>query len=107
MQIGEILVCQAFEGHTHIENKKTTAAQNCLDISTFAIDMVNRRILWHEKKYKYNMPAKPKLFEELGDELCEHCPKKSDVNTNQYNLCEGRWCGDAYQNYLDNFEGGE
>lgn len=44
-------------------------------------------------------------IEELGDELCKHCPctdyGREQVNTAPYNLCEGRRCEEAYENYLD------
>ena len=44
--------------------------------------------------------------EELGEELCDHCSFTEygliPVNTNQYNLCEGSCCDEAYMEYLDN-----
>ena len=45
-------------------------------------------------------------MEDLGDELCEycHCTDDGPVNTNQYNLCEGNWCNDAYDSYIDNYQ---
>jgi len=47
-------------------------------------------------------------MESLDDTLCDYCPKTEygtcSVNTNQYNLCEGYHCDDAYENYKDDFE---
>lgn len=44
-------------------------------------------------------------IEELGEELCNHCPCTdygiSEVNTGYWNLCEGCRCQEAYQNYLE------
>ena len=42
---------------------------------------------------------------ELGDSLCKYCEITDygslSVNTNQFNLCEGVLCDDAYYNYLE------
>ena len=44
--------------------------------------------------------------EELGEELCNHCSFTEygiiSINTNPNNLCEGRNCDEAYEEYLDN-----
>lgn len=45
-----------------------------------------------------------KTYDELEDQLCDYCPLTQfgdRVNTNQYNLCEGCKCLEAYDNYLD------
>lgn len=43
--------------------------------------------------------------EELGDNLCKYCELteygNKEINTNQFNLCEGICCDDAYSNYLN------
>lgn len=43
--------------------------------------------------------------EQLGDNLCKYCEITEygllSVNTNQFNLCEGVLCDDAYCNYLE------
>ena len=45
--------------------------------------------------------------EELDEDLCSHCAAtnngdaKSCYTPNGLQMCEGRWCGDAYQAYLD------
>lgn len=51
-----------------------------------------------------------KTFEEMCDDetICDYCratdygEHKSCVTPNGYSCCEGRWCGDAYNDYLDN-----
>ncbi len=47
----------------------------------------------------------PKEIEELGDELCNHCPleKKGAYHTPGCLSvgCEGSRCNEAYDNYLD------
>lgn len=46
--------------------------------------------------------------EDLGEELCLYCPAtehgENKVNTNPYNLCEGRYCDIAYTYYLEEQE---
>lgn len=46
----------------------------------------------------------PEIKEELGEELCRYCPYTdygwAKVNTGPWNLCEGRCCEEAYENYL-------
>ena len=45
--------------------------------------------------------------EELDEDLCSHCSatdygdKKSYSSPSGVHMCEGRWCDDAYQEYLD------
>lgn len=54
------------------------------------------------------MKRTPLSLDDLGDRLCTYCIRSdyglSDVNTNQFNLCEGGDCEEAYTNYLDCFE---
>ena len=44
-------------------------------------------------------------FERLVDDdrLCNYCEWAIDgnINTNQFNLCEGRNCENAYESYLE------
>lgn len=46
-------------------------------------------------------------FESMDDELCEYCARtdygkvKSYVSPTGYHACEGRFCGKAYRQYLD------
>lgn len=48
-----------------------------------------------------------KTIEEMGDDICGYCfdtgygECKSCVTPNGYWSCEGRWCKDAYEEYLD------
>ena len=46
------------------------------------------------------MEAKKKI-EELGDELCEHCPLPTEIKGD---YCEGNACGRAYELYLEYVE---
>ncbi|MEE8598390.1 MAG: hypothetical protein V3S69_02560 [Dehalococcoidales bacterium] len=47
-------------------------------------------------------------IEDIGDELCEHCPRTdfgmTKVNTSQFNLCEGSVCEEAHERYLEERE---
>lgn len=50
----------------------------------------------------------PLTAEELCDDLCKHCPAPEEGRgtygtPNGYYSCEGRWCGEAYDNYLDDY----
>ena len=49
-----------------------------------------------------------KSIVDLDEELCAHCPLTDygtvSVNTNQYNLCEGASCAEAYENYVETLE---
>ena len=53
--------------------------------------------------YKYGALS----LEELDEDLCSHCAqtdygdKRSFHTPNGVSMCEGRWCDDAYQAYLD------
>ena len=44
-----------------------------------------------------------KTMQELGEELCLYCPCTefglTKVSTGPWNLCEGRSCDEAYENY--------
>ena len=41
-------------------------------------------------------------IKKIGDALCEFCPfKKGEISHMVDSLCEGRYCEDAYYNYLD------
>jgi hypothetical protein len=50
----------------------------------------------------------PKPLEEINDgEICKYCEftrHGESVNTNQFNLCEGRRCPRAYEGYLEECE---
>jgi len=53
------------------------------------------------------MPKLLKPIEDMQEELCEYCEFTRDgqsVNTNQFNLCEGRSCPQAYERYLKEYE---
>ena len=38
----------------------------------------------------------------LGDELCDFCPwKKGEIDHRCDSLCEGTWCDDALDNFME------
>lgn len=46
------------------------------------------------------------LKEQLGDELCEFCPwQKGGIDHTCNSLCEGSYCDDALDNFLDENKG--
>ena len=47
-----------------------------------------------------------KSIKELDDELCNYCEwnLNGNINTNQFNMCEGRNCKNAYNYYLENID---
>lgn len=45
-----------------------------------------------------------KSIEDLDEDLCIYCPIEGPVNTNQFNLCEGCRCDEAYERYLDTID---
>jgi len=50
------------------------------------------------------VPKNIKTVEELGDEVCGYC-EYGDIPQSIHFLCEGRWCGEAYANYIEENEG--
>lgn len=52
-----------------------------------------------------------KTKDELINEnsLCNYCKSEPGVfgTPNGYSSCEGNWCDEAYENYLDEYEEGE
>jgi len=41
----------------------------------------------------------------LGEELCKFCPWHNDeMEHSSLDLCEGRWCDDAMDNFLEENE---
>lgn len=53
------------------------------------------------------MESRQELIDELGEELCEYCPYTNGDVPKPYPemLCEGRWCEDALDHYIDANEG--
>jgi hypothetical protein len=50
--------------------------------------------------------SEQELKEQLGDELCEFCPwRKGEIDHTFDSLCEGSYCDDAFDNFLDENEG--
>ena len=46
--------------------------------------------------------SEQELKEQLGDELCEFCPwRKGEIDHTFDSLCEGSYCDDAFDNFLD------
>ena len=72
-----------------------------------ALDIAN-------KIFDLDLIKKPKTFEEISgeDELCCNCPlPEESQGVHCYGgepvMCEGRCCKEAYENYVENFEGEE
>lgn len=41
----------------------------------------------------------------LGEEMCEFCPwRNGEINHRQDSSCEGNWCDDALDNFLEENE---
>lgn len=51
----------------------------------------------------------PKTIEEIsGEELCSYCYwERSGYTNNSMGMCEGRWCSEAYETYLEELEESE
>lgn len=52
---------------------------------------------------------KPKTIEELDTDLCQYCPLPTESQgVHCYGglpvMCEGSYCSEAYENYLDEYE---
>lgn len=50
-----------------------------------------------------DMPEPPSK-EELGEKLCQFCPRGYGVPGGYMAGCEGSRCGEAYENYLESLE---
>jgi hypothetical protein len=52
----------------------------------------------------------PKSLDEISgtEELCEYCDwTNGEISHRCDSVCEGSYCDDAYDAYLDEFDGGE
>lgn len=52
---------------------------------------------------------RPKTIEELDTDICDYCPLPDEAKgVHNYGngpvMCEGRYCPEAYDNYLEEFE---
>lgn len=46
-----------------------------------------------------------KRIAELGDTICPYCPwTNGDIDRTYPALCEGNWCGEAYERYIEENE---
>ena len=100
------------------EQTKRISGLSCLDMVSLMEYEANAHCLygWHISELK--IYDEPKLLfdfykcgalspEELDDSLCGYCSQtdygdKKEIHTPNYTwMCEGRWCVDAYQEYLD------
>ena len=54
---------------------------------------------------KYNTMSKEEYKNILGEEICKFCPWHNDeIEHSSLDLCEGRWCDDAMDNFLEDNE---
>nr|UWI25192.1 MAG: hypothetical protein [Bacteriophage sp.] len=52
-----------------------------------------------------NMSRNDELKESLGEELCAYCPwQRGEIDCMQDSLCEGIYCDDALEEFLDDNE---
>ena len=76
----------------------------CFDIECFEL---NTSDLHNIRKSEWGVGIRSvEEIKELGEQLCEYCEwyNEGSINTNQYNMCEGRNCENAYENYLESIE---
>lgn len=51
---------------------------------------------------KYNAMSREEYKNILGEEICEYCPWHNDeIEHSSRDMCEGRWCDDAMDNFLE------
>lgn len=54
---------------------------------------------------KYNVMSREEYKNILGEEMCEFCPwRNGGISHRQDSSCEGNWCDDALDNFLEENE---
>lgn len=101
-------------GSTHEEHKRLITEKACLSESEML--QYKGHYGWHISKLQVYDDPKPITdfykcgalsMEDLDEELCCHCSQtdygdKKEIHTpSGVWMCEGAWCADAYQAYLD------
>lgn len=114
--IGEF-VCDHIMRHCQMANADFAEQQSCVHRDKIFEYSGGKEVFgWHISDLKiYEKPKSPYDFykcgaatmEELDEKLCKYCSRtdygehKSSSTPNGYWSCEGSWCDEAYQEYLD------
>ena len=54
---------------------------------------------------KYNAMSREGYKNILGEEICKFCPwRNDDIDHRADGLCEGNWCDDAMDNFIEENE---
>ena len=54
---------------------------------------------------KYKAMSREEYKNILGEEICKFCPwRNGDINHSSLDLCEGRWCDEAMDNFIEENE---
>lgn len=54
---------------------------------------------------KYNAMSREEYKNILGEEICKFCPwRDGDIDHRADGLCEGTWCDDAMDNFIEENE---
>lgn len=57
------------------------------------------------KLQKYNAMSREEYKNKLGEEICKFCPwRNGDIYHRADGLCEGIWCDDAMDNFIEENE---
>lgn len=86
--------------------------QFCRKFVNITVSELTERMKQIHTDYKDSIPQ---TKEQLGEDLCNYCDwtDRGRLNNQVYcvggmpHMCEGSYCDDAYENYLDDFEGVE
>ena len=114
--IGEF-VCDHILGHCEMANADIAEQQSCVRRDKVFDYSGGKEVYgWHISNLViYDEPKPLSDFykcgalspEELDEDLCSHCSatdygdKKSYSSPSGVHMCDGRWCDEAYQAYLD------
>lgn len=77
------------------KNKKPMTKEKC---KVWLKNRVN------QNRINAKMKHFPKSMEKLDNDLCKYCSRFETSNNHTDNLCNVRWCEEAYEYYLEQFE---
>lgn len=64
-----------------------------------------RKIYARRELQKYNAMSREEYKNILGEEICKFCPwRNGDIAHRADGLCEGIWCDDAMDNFIEENE---